>query len=251
MRSQHKKKIEHAPQSVAKHLDELRLRLFIYLIALLIGGVIGYYAQDTIIELLVRPLGQKLVYSSPAGGFEFLVRICLFFGFLVSLPVGVYQLIRFISPAVPRRYMVKTGRLIVLSSLLACLGVSFAYFISLPAALHFLNRFSNENIQSLISANEYTNFVMIYVAGFAALFQMPLIFWVVNRLRRLSALTLIKQQRWVILVSFIVAAVLTPTPDPINQTLMAVPIILLYQVSVMVIWRVNKTDSVALDAKFS
>ena len=239
-------KSAHQPQTVVKHLDELRYRLFIYLTALLGGGVIGYYLQDQIISLLVRPLGQKLVYSSPTGGFEFLIKICLFFGFLVSVPVGVFQLIRFISPAVQKKFIVKTGRIILISSLLACAGVSFAYFVSLPAALHFLNRFSNDNIQSLISANEYTNFVMIYISGFAALFQMPLIFWIINRIRKLPATKLIRQQRWVILVSFIVAAVLTPTPDPINQTLMAVPIIVLFQLSVIVVWRANRSESVAL-----
>jgi sec-independent protein translocase protein TatC len=212
---------------------------------LLVGGLIGYYLQDGIISLLVKPLGQKLVYFSPTGGFEFLIKVCLFFGFLVSVPMGVYQLIRFIAPAIPRKYVIKSGRILVLSSLLASLGVLFAYIVSLPAALHFLNSFSNRNIESLISANEYSNFVMIYLAGFAALFQMPLIFWATNHLKPLRASALMRQQRWVILISFIVAAILTPTPDPINQTLMAVPIILLYQVSVAVIWFANRRNAVA------
>lgn len=236
-----KKKVNHAKrQTVGEHIDEFRRRLLYCVVALVIGGVIGYRFQDKIIAWLVKPLGQQLFYTSPTGGFDFLIKICLFFGFLLAIPVIIYNFIRFLAPAVPERVSYSTVKLLLISMVLALMGVAFAYYVSLPAALHFLNNFTNDQIQSLISAQEYFNFVMLYLAGFAALFQMPLIFAFINKVTPLKPSILMQKQRIVILVSFIVAAILTPTPDPMNQTLMAIPIIGLYQTSVGVVWQDNR-----------
>lgn len=222
------------------HLQELRKRLMYSILALTAGGVLGYIHHDRIIELLVRPLQKQLFYSSPTGGFDFLIKTCLFFGFVLAVPVLVYNLVKFIAPAVPNHVTYKTFNILSISTLLAIAGIAFAYFISLPAALHFLNNFSGEYITSLISANEYFTFVMIYLAGFAALFQMPLIIAFINKITPLTPRLLMQKQRIIIVMSFIVAAILTPTPDPINQTLMAMPIIALYQSSVGVVWQANR-----------
>lgn len=228
---------------IADHVGELRQRLIWCVLALIAGGILGYKYQQEIIYWLVKPLEQQLFYTSPAGGFDFLIKICLFFGFIVAVPVIVYNFMRFVSPALPHRAAFKTGRIIITSILLALAGIAFAYFVSLPAALHFLSQFTTDQIQSLISAQEYFNFVMLYLAGFALLFQMPLIIAMVNKITPLKPAALMKKQRVVILVSFIIAAVLTPTPDPINQALMAVPIIGLYQTSIGVVWQDNKRSS--------
>lgn len=222
------------------HVGELRRRALYCLIALFIGGIIGYKFQDQIIAWLVKPLGQQLFYTSPTGGFDFLIKICLFFGFILAVPVIIYNLFKFISPAIPPHVTYSFAKIISVSIVLALAGVAFAYFVSLPSALHFLNNFSNDQVSSLISAQEYFNFVMIYMAGFALLFQMPLVFSFINKVKPLKPSQLLKKQKVVILVSFIVAAMLTPTPDPINQALMAAPIIALYQTSIGVVWRDNK-----------
>lgn len=226
--------------TVAQHLQELRSRLTWSIITLMVGGIFGYTQRERIINFLVQPLDQQLYYSSPTGGFDFLIKVCLFFGFLVAVPILVFNLLKFIAPALPSRVTYKTTKILILSTLLALAGASFAYYVSLPAALHFLNNFSEGPVTSLISANEYFNFVMVYMAGFAALFQMPLILSFVNKITPLSPAKLMKKQRVVILASFIIAAILTPTPDPINQTLMAAPIIVLYQSSIGVIWHTNR-----------
>ncbi len=99
-----KKKVNHAKrQTVGEHIDEFRRRLLYCVVALVIGGVIGYRFQDKIIAWLVKPLGQQLFYTSPTGGFDFLIKICLFFGFLLAIPVIIYNFIRFLAPAVPER----------------------------------------------------------------------------------------------------------------------------------------------------
>jgi sec-independent protein translocase protein TatC len=234
--------LQQAPlKTIAEHISELRRRALYCAIALLIGGVIGYRFQDKIISWLTEPLGKTLFYTSPAGGFDFLIKICIFFGFLLAIPVIMYNILRFIAPAVPHYVTVKTGKILIISISLAIAGASFAYYVSLPAALHFLNNFSSNEIQSLISAQEYFNFVMIYIAGFAALFQMPLLITFINKITPLNPKMLMKKQRVLILVSFIIAAVLTPTPDPVNQTIMALPIICLYQISIIIVWQENRS----------
>lgn len=233
--------LQEAPlKTISEHIGELRRRALYCCIALLAGGIVGYRFQEQIITWLIKPLGETLFYTSPAGGFDFLIKICLFFGFLLAIPVIMYNIIRFVSPAVPRYVTIKTSKILVYSISLAIMGAGFAYYISLPAALHFLNNFSTKQIQSLISAQEYFSFVMIYIAGFAALFQMPLLIGFINKVTPLKPIMLMKKQKIIILVSFIIAAVLTPTPDPINQTLMAVPIIGLYQTSIGVVWHENR-----------
>lgn len=231
----HKRKIE-------DHVGELRKRTLWSVLALVIGGVLGYRFQDEIISFLVKPLGQQLFYSSPTGGLDFLVKICLFFGFLLAIPVIVYNLFKFIEPAIPSHVSYKMWKILLVSVVLALMGASFAYFVSLPSALYFLSNFNNEQVTSLISAQEYFNFVILYIGGFAALFQMPLLFHFANKITPLQPKKLIKKQRLVILGSFIIAAILTPTPDPFNQTLMAAPIIALYQTSVGVVWKENQNS---------
>lgn len=226
--------------TISEHLEEFRKRLIISIVALFIGGALGYVYRDYILAVLIKPLNQQLYYTSPAGGFDFLVKVCVFVGFLFAIPILVYQLLKFLSPAVPTHVTYKTSRVLLASVLLAIMGACFAYFVSLPAALHFLNNFSEGPVNSLITANEYFNFVMIYVVGFAALFQMPLILLFINKITPLSPKKLMKNQRFVILGSFVIAAFLTPTPDPFNQALMAAPMIALYQSSIGVVWSSNK-----------
>ncbi|MDQ3159018.1 MAG: twin-arginine translocase subunit TatC [bacterium] len=226
--------------TIGEHLQELRRRLMWSALALLSGGSLGYFYNKQIIAWLVKPLNQQLYFTSPAGGFDFLIKICVFFGFLLAIPVLVYQLIKFLSPAVPNHISYKTGKILISSVILAVAGVSFAYFVSLPAALHFLGNFSTGSITSLISANEYFNFVMIYMLVFGVLFQMPLIIYFINKVTPLTPQILMRKQRIVILASFVIAALVTPTPDPLNQTLMALPMIMLYQSSIGVVWQANR-----------
>ncbi len=223
-----------------EHLEELRSRLMWSVLVLVLGGIVGYAIHQTIFKLLIRPLNKPLYYTSPAGGLDFLIKICIFFGFICALPVLVYNFLKFLEPALPNHARKGMLRILLSSMILAIFGICFAYFISLPAALYFLASLGNGEITALISANEYLSFVMIYLAGFAALFQLPLILLFINRLRPWRPSQLMKFQGYVILASFIIAAILTPTPDPLNQTIMAVPIIVLYEVSVGLIWIKNR-----------
>ncbi len=225
---------------LAEHIDELRTRLGWCVLALIIGSALGYWWQATLLQILVSPLAEKLYYTSPGGGFSLIIQICLGFGVVVTIPVFIFHLLRFVGPALPRQSGRFVGTILAASCVLVAAGISFAYFVSLPASLHFLKEFSTDQVQALITTDTYMSFVTLYLAGFALLFQLPLLLLVINSLTPLPPRTLLKQVRWVILISFVAAAILTPTPDPMNQAIMAVPIIVLYLVSVVLIWAVNR-----------
>lgn len=225
----------------ADHIQELRSRLMKSLFFVAIGAGIGYALHNTLLSVLQKPLHEKLYYTTPTGAFSFIIKVCTVFGIVVALPALLYHGFAFFQPLISSKTKRSITLYVFLSVILACLGIAFAYFISLPAALNFLVNFGNDSgtIESLITTNEYFNFVLAYIAGFAVLFQLPLIISFINRIKPLTPKKLFGATRYVVLASFIIAAVITPTPDPFNQLLMAGPVILLYFASACVVAVMN------------
>jgi len=224
------------------HLRELRLRLVWCTLILLTGSTLGYFIRTPIIQLLERPLGQKLFYTSPMGSFDFVMRICFLVGFLAAVPALVYHLLRFIEPALPRRLSRQLVFGVIAASFgLMMTGVAFGYYISLPAALHFFGQVGSSNLQAIITADQYMSFVLNYLAVFAAVFQLPLILLLINnRVTPLGPTQLKRYRKWVIVGSFVVALVSPSAPDPLSQVILALPIIVLYEISIGLLWLVNR-----------
>ncbi len=223
-----------------EHVHELRQRMFVVALAIVAGSGLGYALSDTLITLLREPLNQTLFYTNPTGAFSFVFRLSFTFGIIVAMPVILYQLMRFLGPVIRNvtyRYIIT---MMTASLLLAGVGIVGAYYIGLPSALQFLTGFHSTEIQSLITADEYFNFVLTYLSGSALLFQLPLIMLVINRIKPLKPRKLLSFERYVIAGSFIIGALLTPTPDPFNQALMSVPIIITYQIGVGLVWVANR-----------
>ena len=224
------------------HLHELRKRLFYIGLSVGVCGAAAIAVQEQLTAALLKPSdGQQFIYTTPGGGFDFVFKLCLYTGIAGSIPVIVYQLIQYLQPLVKHQ----TARFVMVSSVwssaLALLGIAFGYFIGLPAAMHFLLKgFSSEQIQALISIQSYMNFVLVYLLGSALLFQLPLILLVINKLKPLKPATLFRQQRWVILGAFIAGAIISPTPDIRNQAMLSGPIILMYELSIILIWAINR-----------
>jgi sec-independent protein translocase protein TatC len=229
-----------AMRPFAEHLRELRLRLITTLLCLIVGTVLGYSFHDQLLAVLVRPLNQPLFYTSPAGGFDLRIQVSLLFGLALAIPVTTYQLVRFVEPVLPKAALRQTLAVMLGSCTLLTAGVAFAYFVSLPAALHFLGSFTNEGVQPLIAADTYVSFVMRCLVGFGLMCQLPLLLLITNAIHPLTTQSLMRYQKWVILASLMFAAVLTPTPDVFNQLLMALPLIGLYQFTVALLWLVNR-----------
>jgi sec-independent protein translocase protein TatC len=222
-----------------EHVHELQVRLTWIVLFIGLFGLLAYSINQTLLFYLQKPLGQTLYYTSPTGGFTFLFKLCLVAGIVGALPAILYHVFKFMGPLLAHEHRFVIAKYAAWSFLLAYAGLIFAYFISLPSALHFLTKFGGDSIQSLISADEYFNFALAYEAGFAVLFQVPIFILFINRLTPLSPKKMMGWQRYVVLGSYIAAAILTPTPDPINQTIMALPAIVLYQVSIVLVLCIN------------
>lgn len=225
---------------ITAHVRELRVSLAICLATLLIASSVAYSFLKPVLKIFQAPLQEKLFYTSPAGGFAFVIKLCLVVGIIVTIPVIVNRIFSFTKPTIPKSMQRAFAWYSLISIALAVIGVVFAYYISLPSALHFLTNFNKDQIQSLITVDSYFTFVTTYLIGYALLFQTPILMLFINKVKPLEPGSMMKVQRYVIVGSFAVAAILTPTPDPWNQLLMALPIILLYQVGVAAIWITNR-----------
>lgn len=227
-------------QTFHEHIKELRKRLMVGVAVVVLGSVVGYALHEPLFRLLKSPLGQELYYNTPVGGFNAMIKISVLVGLIAGMPILVYQLCQFISPAFKNLNQKKPISIMIWSLLLALTGAAFGYFVSLPASLKFLTNYDSQNVQPMIIVGEYLNFVFSYLLGLALLFQLPLIMLFINRVKPQKPGRLMRHQRWVILVSFILSAVITPTPDPMNQLILAAPIVLMYQFSVGLIWAKNR-----------
>jgi len=206
----------------------------------LISSVIGFIFRERLFEILVHPLNGPLFYTTPAGGFNFVITLSIRFGLLVAIPFAIYHLALFIAPAQPQGMKFPVTPIVGVSFLLLCLGILFAYYISIPTALAFLKRFGPGNISSIITAESYLLFISVFILGFGLLFQLPLVMFLINKIVHLRVKNLLRAQKWVVLAAFVLAAILTPTPDIANQVMMAIPMIVLYQISVLTIYLANR-----------
>jgi len=225
-----------------EHVRELRKR--ITYIALSVGffGAIAYGVEHHIIAALLRPAaGQQFIYTSPGGGIDFLFRVCLYSGIIASIPVIIYQILRYMEPLITKASAHFIGWWSAASGILAIAGVLYGYFWGLPAALHFLlHQFVTKQIQPLVTIQSYMSFVMVYMVGSALLFQVPLILLFINRIKPIKPQRLFKYERHVIVAAVIIAALMNPTPNVFALLFLAGPIILMYQIGIALIWYLNR-----------
>lgn len=240
--------------TVMDHIKELQGRLFFIVLTFIITTAAAYPFFENISNAIMAPLqsSQELVYLTPGGAFMFIIKVCLYVGLIFTLPAIIYHLYRFLMPAVGG-FKIKTLLYYTLwSIILAITGVLFAYFISLPASLHFLTSFDLNNINPMLTIDSYFSFVMVYLSAGAVLFQIPIVMLIINKIKPQKPKNLFRLQRHIILGSFIVAAIISPTPDALNQTLLASPMIVMYQVGIVLIWLASRKNSKTLqDAPLS
>lgn len=218
------------------HVRELRTRFFVVAAVFLITASSAYFFRNQIIDVLLAPLGgQKLIYLNPAGGFNFIFLVSIYVGLAVAVPLLLHQLYHFLRPLIDKKTR-RSSAIILLSSLFLLLaGIAFGYFYAVPGALRFLYDFAGNYIEASLTADSYLSFIVAYTLGLGLIFQLPLVLIIIHWIKPLSPGGLLRSERWVIVLSFIAAAIITPTPDPLNQTIIALPIILIYQIGVVTI----------------
>jgi len=224
-------------KSFSDHISELRRRLFVVVLIFITASGIAYNYNEIIVKAIMRPLdGEKLIYLTPGGGFNFIFQVSLYAGLLFAAPVLIHQLYGFIKPALPGRARRSASKVVAAAFVLMLAGVAFGYFIAIPSALHFLSTFAGTDIVPNLTADSYLGFFLAYVAGLGVLFELPLLLLFFHWIHPLTPSGLLKTERFVILFSFIMAAIITPTPDMFNQGMIAIPLILIYQFGVITVW---------------
>lgn len=222
-----------AKMSAKRHLKELQTRLLIVAFFFILGATLAYQFREVLIPFLMNPLhGERLIYLNPAGGFTFIFLISIYAGIALAFPILLQQIYSFLRPALPTGAQKQSWKLIVASLLLLVSGLLFGYFIAVPNALEFLYSFADQYVDASLTAESYLNFMIAYTIGIGIVFQLPLLLMLIHWIRPLTPGGLMRSQRWVIVGAFIVAAIITPTPDPVNQAIIAVPVIIVYQIGV-------------------
>jgi sec-independent protein translocase protein TatC len=224
-------------KSFSDHISELRRRLFVVVLIFIAASGIAYNYNEVIVKAIMKPLGgEKLIYLTPGGGFNFIFQVSLYAGLLLAAPVLIHQLYGFIKPALPDRARRSASKVVLAAFVLMLAGVAFGYFVAIPSALHFLSNFAGSDIIPNLTADSYLSFFLAYVAGLGVLFELPLLLLFFHWIHPLTPSGLLKTERFVILFSFVVAAIITPTPDMFNQAMIAVPLILIYQFGAITVW---------------
>lgn len=220
--------------TLTEHLQELRGCLIKSIAALILGtGCSVYFLQD-IMDILTAA-AKELYYMRPAEAFMIYMKVALLSGLILSSPFILYELYSFVRPALTLRERHFTLICIPLSLVLFITGMLFSYSFVFSRGLEFFLGFAAGKVNPLISMESYLDFMLMLVVPFGFAFNVPVVLTLLAYLNIVSAKMLMKYQRHVILVAFIIAGVITPTPDVITQTLLAVPLILLYEVSIVII----------------
>jgi sec-independent protein translocase protein TatC len=218
------------------HVRELRRRALWVILVFLATSALAYNYHDLLIQIVMSPLGgQKLIYLTPGGGFSFIFQITLYAGLIAAAPMVMYQLYGFVRPTLPAYAQRGAVKVAVFATLLMIVGVAYGYFVAVPAALTFLSTFAGTEILPSLTADSYLSFFLSYVGGLALLFQLPLllIFW--HWIHPMKPGGLLKSERFMIIFAFVAAALITPTPDIVNQAMIAVPLIAIYQIGVVTV----------------
>jgi sec-independent protein translocase protein TatC len=222
------------------HLEELRSRLLRVIAVVGIGFVVSYAYKEWLFKVITKPLAGVLppnsymIYTGMPEAFFIYMEIAFFAALFLTSPYILYQIWKFISPGLYQRERKYVLPFIVASTTLFVSGVLFGYFIVLPPAFAFFVSFSSDFLKPMFSLKEYLSLSLKFLLGFGVSFQLPVFLFFMTKIGIVNPRFLSKQRRYAILIIFIVAAILTPTPDPFNQTLMALPLMLLYEIGIIV-----------------
>jgi len=186
-------------------------------------------------RFVIEPAG-KLYFMSPAEGFFAYLKLAVFAGLMLALPVVLWQIWAFIAPALTKSEAKWALIMVPGSVLLFFTGMLFAYFVVWPAAVKFFLGFGSETLQPMLSLGQYLSFLLSFIVPFGLIFNLPLGLLILAKMGIISSGFLARKRKIMILVAFIIGGIITPTPDVFSQTMMAVPIILLYEAS---IWAVR------------
>lgn len=217
--------------TLVEHIDEFRLRLIYCLISFGIFSALSWRFVPFILKFISSPV-PEFVFLSPAEAFFSYLKVTLWSGFFLSFPIIIYNLLKFISPALTPRETKFMVIFLPSSFFLFLLGFSFAFFLAIPLAIKFLVGFGSGVARPMLSISEYISFFGALLLAFGLMFELPLAIILMVKLNVITVSILKKHRKHSILFIFVAAAIITPTPDAFTQFMLAIPLIILYEIGI-------------------
>lgn len=233
--------------SLLEHLEEFRSRAFKCALGVAVGVALGWYKVETVLAIMEAPVqaaltkyhhDPALVYLNPTDTFNIQIKMGLIIGVFIACPVLLYQIWGFISPALYRNEKRFLLPFLFLSVILFLSGGYFGYKVVFPSAMDFLI-YNGHNLKPMISINEYANLFLTIILGLALVFEMPIVLGFAGAMGVINSKFLISHIRGAVLMIFILAGILTPTPDILNMSIYAAPMVVLYFLSIGLVWMVH------------
>jgi len=229
---------EEKEMTFLEHLEELRWRIIYSLIGLGVGALICWifidFLVDDVLLMPARRVGVELQNLKPFGQLMLYFEVAMVGGLIISLPNVFYQLWKFISPALRKKERRYISSIVAFSTLCFLLGIVFAYFVMLPYSLKFAAQFGSANIKNIFAIDEYMTIILSIMLGAGLVFELPMVSFFLTKLGILTPEFMRKYRRHAIVIIFIAAAFLSPGTDPVSQIILAVPLILLYEISILI-----------------
>lgn len=253
-RKQKKKQARMDKAPLTEHLGELRNRILVSLIAVVIAFGVSFNFSEYIFRLLTFPLHYtlnfsihnpylsfipskspdiNLVFLAPAEALWMHIKIAFISAFIISSPLIFFEIWRFIAPGLMEKERKYAIPFVLTTTFLFLIGSLFCFIIVLPFAMNFLLTYKTENLTPMISVGNYIDLCLKFILSFGAVFELPIILIFLTKMGIVTIDFLAKNRKYAVLAAFVLAALLTPTPDAFNQTLMAVPIIILYEIGIL------------------
>lgn len=234
-----KKIVTEEKQPFLSHLEELRKRLIVCAIGIGCAFFVAYFFKEDLFRILIMPLkevmpeGDRLIFTNLPEMFFAYLKVSLIAGILAATPVIFYELWMFIAPGLYQHEQRFVIPFVVCSSFLFTAGALFGYFIVFPFGFKFLMGYANEYVQALPSVKEYFSFSIKLLFAFGLVFEMPVVVFFLAKMGLVTAKAMRSKRKYAVLMAFVVGAILTP-PDVLTQFMMAVPLMVLYELSIFV-----------------
>lgn len=230
--------VQEKEMTFLEHLEELRWRIIYSIIGIVIGTIIAWIFIDFLVDyVLLKPArdsGADLQNLKPFGQLFLYMQVAIMVGIILSIPNVFYQFWQFISPALHKRERKYILWIVIFSSFCFLLGISFAYFVMLPLALKFAAQFGSMAIKNQFAIDEYMSIIISVMLAAGLVFELPMISFFLSKLGILKPSFMKKYRKHAVVIIMVTAAILTPGTDPVSQVILAVPLVVLYEISILI-----------------
>jgi sec-independent protein translocase protein TatC len=225
--------------SFLEHLEELRVRLVRMAVALCVGFGVCWGFREQLFHFMIGPLRQGgfksgLIYTAPADALMLYMKMAFFAGIFVAAPYILWEIWGFVSPGLYKNEKLYVIPFILFGSLFFVGGALFGHYFLFPSTFSFLGTFGGQDMQFMPKIDEYWSFYSWFLLGMGLVFQIPVVIFVLARIGLVTPGFLLKGWKFAVVASFVIAAFITPSPDMVNQTMLALPMLILYFLGVAV-----------------